>query len=94
MFKDSQFVDFNDCEEFDGDSQVSFTPDQVKEASKIVELPSGGKQFGQGIDSLTVFVEDSVGGEITSINRIELYGHPMEQADMSQLKATKSWRKR
>lgn len=86
FYKDLPSLDFDDCEEVEADFEATLTAHSVTETSEIVAFPAGGKQFGAGVDVLTIFVESSTGGDLSSIERIELYGEAINVTNMSDLK--------
>ena len=83
LFINSPNLDFADCEERSGDYEVALNSENVARESKPLALRVA--KF-TSIDSVTVFVESSVGGDVSAIRKIDFYGQVMMGTNMSELK--------
>eukprot|EP00511_Aplanochytrium_stocchinoi_P007716 CAMPEP_0204845908 /NCGR_PEP_ID=MMETSP1347-20130617/1570_1 /ASSEMBLY_ACC=CAM_ASM_000690 /TAXON_ID=215587 /ORGANISM="Aplanochytrium stocchinoi, Strain GSBS06" /LENGTH=159 /DNA_ID=CAMNT_0051986219 /DNA_START=107 /DNA_END=586 /DNA_ORIENTATION=- len=83
LFINNANLDFADCEQRQGEFHASLTASNVMEDSKPLALRVA--KF-TSVDSVTVFVESSVGGDISALSKIDFFGQVMMGTNMNELK--------
>ena len=83
IFVNRENIGFEDWEDVDPTQTLHLTADQLKESAEPIQLKY--VRF-QRVKSLTFFVEDNQGGEITAIGGLKLLGRGVETTNMSDFK--------
>ena len=74
-----------DCDDVDPTQTMHLTTDDLKESAEPMPL-----QFVkyQRVKSVTLFVEDNQGGDITALGSLKFFGRPVVSTNMSEFKKT------
>lgn len=77
LFVDRENLGFEDAEDVDPTQTLHITTEDMKKPIllKFVKY--------QRVNSLTLFVEDNQGGEVTAIGGLKLYGWPVTSTNMA-----------
>lgn len=74
---------FEDCEDVDPTQTLHLTTEDLKESADPIALKFVRYQR---VTSLTIFVEDNQGGEVSALGAIKLFGRPVESTNMADFK--------
>lgn len=96
LFKDSPTLDFNDCENLSPDhdlvSEDSMSNKREEKAQELSNedlreenIQSLSPYKFTAVDSITLFVEKSTGGEIVGLSRVVFYGESIHVTNMNKL---------
>lgn len=83
LYVNRENLGFEDCEDVDPTQTLHLTTEDLKESSEPINLKY--VKF-QRVKSLTVFIEDNQGGEITALGGIKLFGQPLATVNMADFK--------
>uniref|UniRef100_A0A7S2SRN7 PITH domain-containing protein n=1 Tax=Rhizochromulina marina TaxID=1034831 RepID=A0A7S2SRN7_9STRA len=82
LFINNPSMDFSDCEEGKPVQALELTPEDLA-ADSVTNLYS--VKF-QRVNSLTIFVEESTGGDLTQISGLKLFGTTVQGTNMAEFK--------
>lgn len=74
---------FEDCEDVDPTQTIHLSAAEVKEDADPVLLKY--VKF-QRVKSITLFIEDNAGGEVTALGALKIYGRPISTTNMKDFK--------
>lgn len=74
---------FEDCEDVDPTQTLHLTSEDLKESADPILLKYVKYQR---VNSLTLFIEDNQGGEISALGGIKLFGRPVASTNMADFK--------
>jgi hypothetical protein len=74
---------FDDIESYPESQQLDLTADDLKDDSVITALKV--VKF-KGVDTLTIFVDENAGSDVTAISSIKIFGSALHGTNMSELK--------
>lgn len=74
---------FEDCEDVDPTQTLELTAADVKENAEAILLKF--VKF-QRVKSITLFIEDNAGGEVTALGSLKIYGRPIMTTNMKDFK--------
>ena len=83
LFVNRENLGFEDWEDVDPEQTLELTAADLKESADPIALRF--VKF-QRVKTLTFFIEDNAGGEITSIGGLKLYGRPVATTNMKDFK--------
>ena len=83
LFVNRENLGFEDIEDVDPTQTFTLTAEDLREGSD--PLPLKFVKF-QRVKSITFFVEDNNGGEITALGMLKLFGRPVGTTNMSEFK--------
>jgi hypothetical protein len=83
LFVNRDNLGFEDCDDVDPTQTLHLTTEQLKENAEPVPL-----KFvkWQRVKSITLFVEDNQGGEITALGALKFFGRPVQSMNMAEFK--------
>lgn len=78
-----RIITIEDCDDVDSTQTLHLTTEDLKENAEPIQL-----QFikYQRVSSITLFIEDNQGGDITALGGLKLYGRPVVSTNMSEFK--------
>ena len=74
IYVNRENMGFEDCDDIDPTQTFELTNDDLKEGAKPLLLKF--VKF-QRVRSITIFVEDNAGGDITALGMLSLFGRPI-----------------
>jgi hypothetical protein len=80
-------VGFEDWQDVDPTQTLILTAEDLKESAD--PTPLRYVKF-QRVRSLTIFIEDNAGGDITALGALKFIGRPVENVNMADFKANKA----
>jgi PITH domain len=83
LFVNRENMGFEDCDDVDPTQTLHLTSEDLKEGAEPIALRY---VLYQRVTSLTIFVEDNQGGEVTALGGIKLYGRPTDNVNMADFK--------
>ena len=83
LFVNRENLGFEDCDDVDPTQTLHLTAEDLKEGAPPINLKY---VLFQRVTSVTIFIEDNQGGEITALGGLELYGRPLLNTNMANLK--------
>mmetsp|Transcript_14054 Transcript_14054/g.18390 ORF Transcript_14054/g.18390 Transcript_14054/m.18390 type:complete len:160 (+) Transcript_14054:55-534(+) len=83
LFINNSNLDFSDCEARNGDFEATLADTDTTTDSKPLALRVA--KF-TSVDTITLFIENSTGGEISAISKVEFFGQVMMGTNMNELK--------
>jgi PITH domain len=83
IFINRENLGFEDCDDVNPEQTLELTAADLKEGAD--PLPLKYVKF-QRVKSLTLFIEDNAGGDITSLGGIKLFGRTVETTNMKEFK--------
>ncbi|GAX13733.1 hypothetical protein FisN_30Lu021 [Fistulifera solaris] len=83
IFVNRDNLGFEDCDDVDPTQTLHLTTEQLKEHAAPIPL-----QFVkyQRVKSMTLFIEDNQGGDVTALGGLKFYGRPVVSTNMSEFK--------
>eukprot|EP00980_Cylindrotheca_fusiformis_P031630 scaffold26716_cov137-Cylindrotheca_fusiformis.AAC.5 len=78
---------FEDIVDVDPTQTIELTPEDLREGGEPIQLKF--VKF-QRVSSITIFIEDNEGGEVSALGGLKLYGRPVATTNMAEFKAQKS----
>lgn len=82
LFINNPSMDFSDCEEGKPVQALELTPEDLA-ADSVTNLYS--VKFTR-VNNLTIFVEESIGGDVTQISGLKLFGGTVQGTNMAEFK--------
>lgn len=86
LYVNRENLGFEDCEDVDPTQTLHLTTEDLKESADPVQLKYVKYQR---VKSLTIFIEDNQGGEITALGGIKLFGRPVASTNMADFNKKK-----
>jgi hypothetical protein len=83
LFVNRENLGFEDCEDVDPTQTLHLTTEDLKESAEPIQLKFVKYQR---VKSLTLFIEDNQGGEITALGMMKIYGRPVASTNMADFK--------
>lgn len=77
---------FEDIEDVDATQIIELTPEDLREGAEPMLLKF--VKF-QRVSSITIFIEENDGGEVSALGGLRLYGKPVATTNMADFKAQK-----
>ena len=74
---------FEDCEDVDPTQELELSAEDLREDAEA--LPLKFVKF-QRVKSITIFVEDNAGGDISALGMLQFYGQPIFTTNMADFK--------
>jgi hypothetical protein len=74
---------FEDCEDVDPEQVLELTAADLKESADAIILKY--VKF-QRVKSLTFFIEDNAGGDVSALGMLAIYGRPVATTNMKDFK--------
>jgi hypothetical protein len=83
LFVNRENLGFEDCEDVDPTQTLHLTTEDLKESAEPILLKFVKYQR---VKSLTLFIEDNQGGEVTALGMMKIYGRPVASTNMADFK--------
>jgi PITH domain len=83
IYVNRENLGFEDCEDVDPTQTLHLTTEDLKESAEPILLKYVKYQR---VKSITLFVEDNQGGDVTALGGIKIYGRPVESTNMADFK--------
>jgi hypothetical protein len=83
IYVNRENLGFEDCEDVDPTQTLELTAADVKEDAEAILLKF--VKF-QRVKSMTLFIEDNAGGEVTALGGLKIYGRPTANTNMKDFK--------
>ena len=83
LFVNRENLGFEDCDDVDPTQTLHLTAEDLKASADPINLKY--VKF-QRVKSLTLFIEDNQGGDITALGGIKLYGRSVTSTNMAEFK--------
>mmetsp|Transcript_20200 Transcript_20200/g.26047 ORF Transcript_20200/g.26047 Transcript_20200/m.26047 type:complete len:193 (+) Transcript_20200:135-713(+) len=83
LYVNRENLGFEDCDDVDPQQTLHLTAEDLKEGADPINLKY---VLFQRVSSLTIFIEDNQGGEITAIGALKLIGRSIVGTNMSDFK--------
>mmetsp|Transcript_18492 Transcript_18492/g.50503 ORF Transcript_18492/g.50503 Transcript_18492/m.50503 type:complete len:283 (+) Transcript_18492:175-1023(+) len=83
LFVNRENLGFEDAEDVDPQQTLHLTAEDLKQGSAPIKLKY---VLYQRVSSLTLFIEDNQGAEITALGALKLYGHTVVGTNMGDFK--------
>jgi len=83
LYVNRENLGFEDCEDVDPTQTLHLTTEDLKESADPIALKYVRYQR---VTSLTIFVEDNQGGEVSALGGLKLYGFAVDGTNMSEFK--------
>ena len=83
IFVNRENLGFEDCHDVDPTQTLHLTSEDLKENAEPVQLKFVKYQR---VKSLTLFIEDNQGGEITALGMLKFFGRPVTSTNMADFK--------
>jgi hypothetical protein len=83
LYVNRENLGFEDCDDVDPEQTLELTAADLKESADPIALRF--VKF-QRVKTLTFFIEDNAGGDITSIGGLKLYGRPVATTNMKDFR--------
>lgn len=85
LYVNRENIGFEDADDIDPTQEIELTAEDMKEDAPPVLLKF--VKF-QRVRSITVFVVENAGGDVTAIGGLKLFGQPLPTTNMSDFKKT------
>jgi len=86
IFINRENLGFEDCEDVDPEQSLELTAADLRENADPIPLKF--VKF-QRVKSLTFFIEDNAGGEVSALGMLKILGRPVATTNMADFKANK-----
>jgi len=83
LYVNRENLGFEDCDDVDPEQTLELTAEDLRENADPIDLKY--VRF-QRVKSLTLYIEDNHGGDITALGMLKLYGRPVTSTNMSEFK--------
>jgi len=83
LFVNRESMGFEDCDDVDPTQEFELTAEDLKEDAKPLLLKY--VRF-QRVRSITIFIEDNAGGEISALGALKFFGRPVAGTNMADFK--------
>jgi len=83
LYVNRENLGFEDCEDVDPTQTLHLTTEDLKESADPIQLKFVRYQR---VTSLTIFVEDNQGGDVSALGSIKLFGRSVESTNMADFK--------
>lgn len=83
IYVNRENLGFEDCEDVDPTQSLQLTAADLKEDAEAILLKF--VKF-QRVKSITLFIEDNAGGEVTALGGLKIYGRPVANTNMKDFK--------
>lgn len=83
LYVNRENLGFEDCEDVDPTQTIHLTAEDLKESADPIALKF---VLYQRVKSLTLFIEDNQGGDITALGGLKLFGRPVTSTNMADFK--------
>jgi len=83
IYVNRENLGFEDCELVDPTQTLELTATDLREAADPIQLKF--VKF-QRVRSVTFFIEDNAGGDVSSLGGLKLFGRPVATTNMSEFK--------
>lgn len=83
LFVNRESMGFEDCEDVDPTQELELSAEDLREDAEA--LPLKFVKF-QRVKSITIFVEDNAGGDISALGMLQFYGQPIFTTNMADFK--------
>jgi hypothetical protein len=83
LYVNRENLGFEDCDDVDPTQTLHLTAEDLKESAAPLALKY---VLYQRVKSLTLFIEDNQGGEITALGGLQLYGRTVDSTNMADFK--------
>ena len=83
LYVNRENLGFEDIDDVDATQEFVLTPEDLRESSDPIPLKF--VKF-QRVRSITFFIEENNGGEITALGSLKLFGRPIATTNMSDFK--------
>merc|ERR1712232_1153366 len=83
LYINRENLGFEDCEDVDEDQTLELTAADLREIAD--PLPVKFVKF-QRVKSLTFFIEDNAGGDVSSLGMLRIFGRPVATTNMADFK--------
>jgi len=80
LYVNRENLGFEDCDDVDPTQTLHLTAEDLKESAPPINLKY---VLYQRVKSLTIFIVDNQGGEITSLGSLKLFGRTLETTNMN-----------
>lgn len=71
---------FEDCDDVDPTQTLHLTTEDLKESADPINLKFVKYQR---VNSLTIFITDNQGGDVTALGGLKIYGRPLASTNMA-----------
>lgn len=83
IFANRNNLGFEDVDDVDATTELELTVDDLRESAEPLLLKFVNYQR---VKSLTIFIEDNAGGEVTALGGLKIYGKPVATTNMADFK--------
>lgn len=83
MYVNRENLGFEDCDDVDPTQTIELTAADLRESADAIALKF--VKF-QRVRSLTFFIEDNAGGDVSALGGLKLYGRPVATTNMNDFK--------
>jgi hypothetical protein len=87
LFVNRENLGFEDCEDVDPTQTLHLTSEDLKESAAPIQLKFVKYQR---VKSLTLFIEDNQGGEVTALGSLKIFGRPIMSMNMNDFKRSQA----
>mmetsp|Transcript_6752 Transcript_6752/g.8808 ORF Transcript_6752/g.8808 Transcript_6752/m.8808 type:complete len:175 (-) Transcript_6752:459-983(-) len=85
LFVNRESMGFEDCEDMDATQELELTHDDLRDEAEPIPLKY---VLFQRVKSITVFVEDNNGGDVSALGALQFYGKTISTTNMADFKKT------
>jgi len=83
LYVNRDSMGFEDCDDVDPTQEIELTAENLAEDAAPVPLKY--VKF-QRVKSITIFVEDNMGGDVSALGMLKFFGRPIATTDVSKIK--------
>jgi hypothetical protein len=83
LYVNRENLGFEDCEDVDPTQTIHLSAAEVKEDAEPISLKY--VKF-QRVHSITIFIEDNAGGDVTALGGIKIFGRGVANTNMKEFK--------
>lgn len=83
IFANRNNLGFEDVDDVDATTELELTSDDLRESSEPLLLKFVSYQR---VKSLTIFIEDNAGGDVSALGGLKIYGKPVATTNMADFK--------
>jgi hypothetical protein len=83
IFVNRENLGFEDCDDVDPEQTLELTAVDLKESADAVQLKY--VKF-QRVKSLTFYIEDNAGGDVSALGALQIFGRPVTTTNMKDFK--------
>jgi hypothetical protein len=83
LYVNRENLGFEDCEDVDAEQTIELCAEDLRESADPIALKY--VKF-QRVKSLTFFIEDNAGADVTALGGLEVFGRPIQTTNMNDFK--------